>query len=442
MYRTLSEQEQRDSIIANIETADRPTSLGVAIFGGGFSFGMEEAGFEIAGHLEYPDLALGVRSSRARWPVAVTDVNGMTSFVKWLRDEGVVPDALHANPPCVAFAGTGSHKGVDDDRMCYLRWCFYNVGMALAPKMVAWELVPAIWTRSRNWLESMAFKARLMGYRSYAFMTTSAAHGGFQNRKRFHFIASKVKLPFDEVWDAEPEGRKGWRTLGDALKIVDDARLVQMEARPDEIEEAEKVYTRESSESLLGFLPNDHNVYNGCFNAIFPFVPPGSHVRDLPDSVMHEHYRPNGNAWTGKGLPGFGHTRGRMDRPSPNIMGGHTVVHPVEDRYITPREAATVMGFPLDYEFSRGSTAYAEIGKGLCTHNAAFLGRVMRAGLEADEGVEPMPVGGETMIEFHDFRKRGPKVPKLIMSYEEQVQWWRESYPLMDVPEGFGRKRA
>ena len=41
------------------------------------------------------------------------------------------------------------------------------------------------------------------------------------------------------------------------------------------------------------------------------------------------------------------------DKPAPTLVPGHSnfPVHPWEHRSITVREAATIMGFPLDYKF-------------------------------------------------------------------------------------------
>jgi hypothetical protein len=47
-----------------------PVAVGALVFAGAFSFGVEQAGYEVAGHLELPDLALGItpaRTSRSTW---------------------------------------------------------------------------------------------------------------------------------------------------------------------------------------------------------------------------------------------------------------------------------------------------------------------------------------------------------------------------------------
>lgn len=429
-YVNLGLAEQFDAIQAEIAGAgpDELTTLGACVFAGGFSHGMEQAGFTVAGHLELPDCRLGDVVSQQKWPVALAPLKdgyahglksdialGLTwmDFINRLKDDGNVPDVMHANPPCAAYAGTGKHGGAADGSiMCYTRYCAYEAAMTLQPDIWMWELVPQIFTQERCFLDAMAFRAKLAGYRCYAFLTSSANHGGYQDRRRFHFVASKYDLDWEGVYEREPDERKGVHTLGEALDIVADV----------------------DSDDLS----NHVNTYKGAFLGIMPFCPPGSHLRDVPESLMHSHYRPRGKVWSGTGKPGFGHTRGRMDRPSPNILGGHTVIHPEEDRYITAREAATVMGFPLDYVFSKGSKAYSEIGKGLCTHNAAFLGRVVADGLRRRIRTVPSMSNekGHTnsWLQAIDWRNRSKRLT-IKMKLPERVAWWNEQYPDLELPE-------
>lgn len=441
MFQTLDLEEQFDAIQANIATSDGITALGACIFAGGFSFGMEEAGFDVVGHLELPDAALGAETCKQRWPVAVAPLTeqyehgtaadkamGLTwmNFIDRLVADGTTPDVFYANPPCVAYAGTGKHKGSADERMCYVRYCTYEAAWKLKPKVWMWELVPGIYGQERGFLDAMAFRAKREGYRCYGFLTTSAIHGGYQDRRRFHFVASKYELDWEGTFALEPTERKGSRTLGQMLEELAKIRNEEytnsrgMSPEPDDMEFGP-----------LNVLANDVNTYKGAFRDIMPFCPPGSHLRDVPEPLMYAHYRPRGQPWSGKGLPGFGHTRARLDRPSPNVLGGHTIIHPVHDRYLTPRECASIMGFPHDYVFSPGSKAYQEIGRGLCTHNAAFLGRVIKRGIESDVRTVPHLSSEKDVRSWMqpvDWRNRGKKL-SIKMQPPDQHEWFRKRHP-------------
>ncbi len=413
-----------DEIKRRIGESENLTALGACVFAGGFSFGMEEAGFDVVGHLELPDLDVGAGTASQRWPVAVAPLddayehkNRHGNHTTWMNavdellEEELVPDVLHMNPPYSAFAQTGLQRGLSDPVMCYLEYCVHRLALRLKPKVFVWELVPGIWDREPQFINSMAAAAAEHGYRTYSFLTTAALHGGFQNRNRFHFIASKYALDFEGVYEREPADRKACRTLGDVLQIVDDAQ------------------------AELGRLPNHEADYQstGALDAILPFVPPGGYLGDVPDPVLYEHYRPNGQPWKGTGRPGATRVRGRMDRTCPVIIGGASIVHPEKDRWLTVRECAAAQGFPMDYEFPNGGNGYAEVGKGLCTHNAAFVGRVIWDALANKTDAEP-----NVVAELIDWRKR-TSVPKMTPSIEERRAWFKEKHP--DLPIEYAERK-
>ncbi len=421
-YRGQTNTENVKAVIANTwSVPERPTALGLCIFAGGFSLGMEEAGFDVKGHLELTTCQLGIQASRQRWPVYVGDV------VEWKRamSEMITPDVLYANPPCVAYAGTGKHEGTMDSRMCFLRNVAYDTMMVQQPTIWVWELVTGIMSKDLAWLQAMSMRAAKLGYECHAFLTSSALHGGFQDRRRFHFVASKVKLDFEQSYlDCPPEW-KGSRTLGEALALTDDARYELAAHRPGGA----------GASNGLGLLPNDQTTYRGAFSTLFEHTVPGMHLGHVPDEIMYKVYRPWGAPWTGKGRPGFSHTRGRLDRPCPNILGGHTVVHPVEDRYLTPRENATVMGFPTNFEFSEGSKAYAEIGRGLCTHNARFVGKAIKDGLANNQPANVERMGPLRVVDWRGRVRVNSLTPKI-----EEARAWYEARHSVPACAGYGKR--
>jgi site-specific DNA-cytosine methylase len=422
-------RDELNKIIRNIRDANASgdvVALGACIFAGGFSLGMQEAGFKVAGHLELPDIALGAEVSSKHWPVVVAPLNKdyeypgsddttWESAVAAIHAEKLKVDVLYCNPPCVAYAKQGSRKGLEDDRMCYVRYCAFDLALKLQPTVWVWELVDGIFDQDKDWLVEMAKTAGKSGYHCYAFLTTSALHGGFQNRIRFHFMASKVRLDFDAVYANEPSSRLGWKTLGDALAIVEEARASGKTLPNDDALSSER-------NSLL---------------KIIPFCPPGGYLRDVHDEVMRLHYTPRGKEWNGEGRAGVTQVRGRRDRTCPVIVGGHTVIHPEKDRFLTIRENATMMGFPLDYQFSRGTTGYQEVGRGLCTHNAAFVGRVVLHALRVNESIEP---NANSPMDVVDWRGK-VSTPSISSTSDEKKAWWSQRHPDLPVEWAVGRAK-
>lgn len=404
------------------------TGLAACAFAGGFSHGMEQGGIKVCGHLELPDLALGADVSIQKWPVVVAPLNDVyeknkqhrndpttwMNAIQYLRDNDALPRVFYANPPCAAYAKQGRRGGInDEDNMKYTRYCIHTA-MELQPDVWMWELVPGIYEDTggggRQWIDAKAKEAQEAGYEVHYFLTSAAYHGGFQNRPRFHFVATKVGLDWAGVYDDDLPAYKGYRSLGECLDALE--RYVA---------ENGTVPNHEKEERLAG----------GSLLSIVPYCPPGGYLRDVCDEIMEQHYTPRGRPWDGKSRAGVTQVRGRRDRTSPVIVGGQTVIHPDRDRFLTIRENASVMGFPYDWRFSHGSKGYQEVGKGLCTHNARFLGLTVATALRKhDAGNSTAPDVSE--IKITDWRGL-VSVPSQTSTAEERTEWWKKRHPNLPV---------
>jgi len=73
-------------------------------------------------------------------------------------------------------------------------------------------------------------------------------------------------------------------------------------------------------------------------------------------------------------------------RPAPTVMGSSRFVHPFQDRLLTVREHARLMGFPDDHIFLGGrDVQFDEVGEAVPVPLAKAIARVVRKYLE--EGV-------------------------------------------------------
>lgn len=80
-------------------------------------------------------------------------------------------------------------------------------------------------------------------------------------------------------------------------------------------------------------------------------LPPGGKMSDLPPHLQHKSFVRTGMKKTGG--PNLRILRLEHDKPSLTITAYifNKFVHPTENRYITPREAALLQDFPLEWEF-------------------------------------------------------------------------------------------
>ncbi len=96
---------------------------------------------------------------------------------------------------------------------------------------------------------------------------------------------------------------------------------------------------------------HETRVYTGIVRERMEHLRPGGKMGDLPEHLQHKSFVRKGKKRTGG--PNMRLIRLEQDRPSLTVTAYifNKFVHPVEDRYITPREAAVLQDFPLNYEF-------------------------------------------------------------------------------------------
>lgn len=91
--------------------------------------------------------------------------------------------------------------------------------------------------------------------------------------------------------------------------------------------------------------------YEGIVLERITLLPPGGKMGDLPERLQHESFLRKGNKKTG----GPNMRLYRLEEKVPSLTVTAYIfnkfVHPIEDRYITPREAACLQDFPIDWIF-------------------------------------------------------------------------------------------
>lgn len=99
-------------------------------------------------------------------------------------------------------------------------------------------------------------------------------------------------------------------------------------------------------------IPNHQTrIYDGIVLERLKHLPSGGKMADLPVHLQHKSFIRTGDKKTGG--PNMRLLRLEMDKPSLTITAYifNKFVHPHENRYLTPREAACLQDFPMDYEF-------------------------------------------------------------------------------------------
>lgn len=129
--------------------------------------------------------------------------------------------------------------------------------------------------------------------------------------------------------------------------------------------------------------------YTGIVLERISRLAPGGKMRDLPEHLQHKSFVRIGEKKTGG--PNLRLLRLEQDKPSLTVTAYifNKFVHPVEDRYITPREAAVLQDFPIDYAFKGnlgqvqkqiGNAVPVGLAKALAQEVAKYFKRLHKCG--------------------------------------------------------------
>lgn len=291
---------------------------------GGMDIGVEDAGFKTVGALDIDQHCISTLRRNARlkcvWqsdirladPSQIGDELGLTSGGLTL---------LHGGPPCQPFSQIGKLEGVKDSRGG-LVFEMVRFAECLRPTAVMIEQVPKFLQspvgRDASMHDLLEERFHEIGYEMHATTLDAAEFGVAQRRRRAIIVClprgSKFCYPFN---------------LNASAKTVDDAigdlpKAVQPGARPN--------------------APNHIDVTPTRDRERISYVPEGlwlSKVTDVPPDILQRLTRKDTTKYR------------RLSRrdPSLTLRCGEALYHPIHDRYITPREAARIQGFPDAHVF-------------------------------------------------------------------------------------------
>lgn len=224
---------------------------------------------------------------------------------------------LHGGPPCQPFSQMGLRGGLSDPRG-QLAFEMLRFAATFRPAAVLIEQVPkflqARATENTTVLELLQEEFAYLGYDVDAAVLDASDYGVPQKRKRAIIVCVPSGQPYAFP---VPLLKPVPATVGDVIDDIPDAVPIDKEPlMPNHID-----VTPPRDRHRISFVPE------GQWLSKVPNAPPGVVLNlKAKDSTKFR----------------------RLDRslPSLTLRCGEAVYHPVEDRYITPREAARIQGFP------------------------------------------------------------------------------------------------
>jgi len=312
--------------------------LAVDLFSGcgGVSEGLRQAGFQIVAAVEIDRLAAETYAENHPkthlFQQNILDLKPAQLLRSISVDRGEV-GLLAACAPCQGFSRlrTLNRSGAADDTRNNLVLRVLPFVSALLPRALMLENVPD--ARLSHQMAFVVDRLRRSGYHFREQVLDVADYGVPQHRRRYILVGMHERTPEIPLKDRRRH------TVREAI-----AHLPPPGESGDALHDVSAQHSRRITQ-LIANIPKD----GGSRNA-------------LPrDRQLACHRLCNG----------FSDVYGRMswDKPSPTITSGFVnpskgrFLHPVQDRAITPREAALLQGFPPAYFFSmkRGKYGAAQL---------------------------------------------------------------------------------
>lgn len=321
---------------------------------GGLALGVEQAGFETLGLIEFDkDAADTLKKNRPNWNVICDDISNISclDLEEYFGIKKGELDLLSGGAPCQAFSYAGKRLGLEDARGTL----FYHYAVfleKLQPKMFLFENVRGLLTHD--------------GGKTYKTMLEIFEKAGY--------IIDKRVL---NAWNyGVPQKRERLITIGIRSELKDDISY----SFPKEHD-----YKPILRDVLLDCPKGPGVPYGEKKRKIFELVPPGGYWRDIDPEIAKDYMK---SCWNMEGGRTGILRRMSLDEPSLTVLTSPSQkqterCHPLEARPFTVRENARCQTFPDDWEFCGNVSAqYKQVGNAVPVNLAYEIAKEISKSLD------------------------------------------------------------
>ena len=323
------------------------TSIELFAGAGGLALGVEKAGFNTLGLIEFDkDAADTLKKNRPNWNVINDDIANISclDLEKYFSIKKGELDLLSGGAPCQAFSYAGKRLGLEDARGTL----FYHYALfleKLQPKMFLFENVRGLLTHDHG--------------KTYSTMLDIFTRAGYTIDKQVL-----------NAWNyGVPQKRE---------------RLITIGIRNDLVGKTEYRFPKAHSykpvlRDVLLDCPDGPGVpYGEKKRKIFELVPAGGYWSDIDPAIAKEYMK---SCWDMEGGRTGILRRMSLDEPSLTVLTSPSQkqterCHPLEARPFTVRENARCQTFPDDWEFCGNVSAqYKQVGNAVPVNLAYDIAR-------------------------------------------------------------------
>lgn len=376
----------RNRLDIGLKRCDAARMIGIDIFSGagGMTLGAKLAGVDVRLSAELDPSAWETYSANHPSCLAIqADVGAL----KRIRLPAAYDSQLvvFGGPPCQGFSTSNQKTRNKDNEKNWLFREFFNVIESIRPEWVVFENVAGILqTEDGDFVDKILGTFNNLNYTTAHGILNSEEFGVPQIRRRFFILARRSSGPVSLP------------TPGDGRRVTVAEAISDLPPLANGDNKGTLPY---ASAAPLPFAQlmrcgleacDGHIVSRNAENIVerYPYIPQGGNWQDIPESMMGS-YKDRTRCHTG--------IYRRLDSAEPAVVIGNyrknMLLHPIQHRGLSVREAARLQSFPDWYSF-KGSIGFQQqqVGNAVPPLLAAAVFRHLRK--LADERPKAVDLGG------------------------------------------------
>lgn len=348
---------------------------------GGLSLGFIKDGYTVKKAVEFDkNIAKTYKMNHPEVELIVDDIGNIDKSEVFKKNDA---DVIIGGPPCQGFSMAGSRirKGFIDDPRNYLFKHYFNVVKTVKPKVFVMENVKGIKTMQQGKIFEEILKIfsdseMLDGnpYHLFYKVVRAVEFGIPQKRERMIIVGTtENNIDFDFLWEVTRQDiLKDYPTYFDVVTVEDAIGNLPKTTEDGIIKNPVPITDYQRFLACKAVTLTNHTKTNHSQLAIerMEKIANGANFTSLDDPIKSVHSGSYGRLCWDEQAPTI---TTRFDTPA-----GGRFIHPVENRTLSPREAARIQSFPDDFIFYGPKTSICkQIGNAVPPKISYFLARLI-----------------------------------------------------------------